>query len=76
MQKPLYLKVRNGAIFCLEDVLLVIRKDINDYQIVLRDSPIAVRADVTDVEFLSKCLDLAVVPEEEVPATKLAVTGD
>jgi hypothetical protein len=76
MPNPRFLKVRNGAIFCLADVLLVIRKDINDYQIVLRDSPIAVRADVGDVEFLSKCLDLLVVPEEEVPATKLAVSED
>lgn len=68
-----YLKLRNGAIVHLDSILVVLRKDINDYNIVLKDCPVGIRADLGDVQFLEQALDMFVVPSEEVPASKLAV---
>jgi len=76
MSKPLFLKLRNGAIICAADIQMILRKDINDYFLVLRGQDLQPRADGNDVDYI---LD-AMVDVVEVPAppkvevqTRLAV---
>ena len=75
MSSPRFIKLRNGVVFDLNSVRMIVRKDLNDYNIVLADSAIMPRADIGDVEFMESLMDLNIAPvkEEPLPASRLAV---
>lgn len=83
MSKPHLIKLRNGVMFRLEDVRLIARKDLNQYNIVLEGMQAMPQADGNDVEFIESLCDISVAPEpkkiaapleEREPVTRLALT--
>ena len=69
-----YIKLGNGAVFSLDDVQVIVRKQLNEYAVVLRQCPVTILADLNDVESIENALeDLIVVPKPEMPASKLVV---
>lgn len=74
--KPLFLRLRNGALVKTEDMQMILRKDINDYFIILKQQDATVRADRTDIDFITEnVVDVLEVPEppKEEVRTKLLV---
>ena len=76
----MFLKISNGAIFDLDKVLLVARKDIGQYMIFIEGMlPHSVNADGNDVEAIEKALGdkLIVAPRApDLPKSKLEIAAD
>lgn len=67
-----YIKLGNGATFVLDRVACIVRKDINQYVILLDETPVTINADLNDVEAIEAQLDLIrVEKKEEVLKTRL-----
>ena len=71
-----YMKLGNGAIFDLDAVQVIARKELNSYVIVLSQCPLTINADGNDVDAIQKILgDVFVVEkkEETMPKSKLEI---
>jgi hypothetical protein len=74
MSNPRFIKLRNGVLFRLEDVRLISRKDLNQYNVVLDGLPMAPQADGYDVAFLETQMEVLTTPTPlriEEPTSKL-----
>ncbi len=62
-----FVQFGNGAVLDAEDILVVVRKDINQYGVVLKTCPqVTINADGSDVDALKTLLDVTVF---ETPKT-------
>ena len=64
------IKLRNAAVIDAERILVVIRKDLNQYQIVLKQCPVAIECDLIDLEGLEQILNIEKLPQPPVIETK------
>lgn len=68
-----YIKLAsNGVIFNATRIVAIVQQELNNYAIVLENSPVTLKADGNDVDMLMTILDVTVL-EKPVELPKVAI---